>query len=140
MINLLSAKGSLYWITRADVLWTVFFFFCFIWLFASIYAIYNAKDTLDWSRTERTMWDHSKEELAAEVRKTKRLAIFSVIAFFSNVILVVLTPTTNDLLLIYGGGEVLEYLQGNDKVKELPDKTVEMLDQWLDKQLEKEKK
>lgn len=51
-------------------------------------------------------------------------------------------PDTKDALLIYGLGSVKEYVESNDKVKELPDKAIEVLDKYLDninKDVNKEK-
>ena len=36
------------------------------------------------------------------------------------------------MLLIYGLGPAIDYIQDNEKVKELPDKCVEALSKWVD--------
>lgn len=46
--------------------------------------------------------------------------------------ILILTPTKKDLLLIYGLGPTVDYIQDNEKVKELPDKCVEALSKWVD--------
>lgn len=49
-----------------------------------------------------------------------------------SLITVMFTPTKEDLLLIYGLGPTMDYIQDNEKVKELPDKCVEALNKWAD--------
>ena len=63
--------------------------------------------------------------------------------FIAGVILV-FTPTTKEMLLIYGVGGTIDYIKSNDTAKELPDKAVKALDKYLDeiskdKQDEKDK-
>ena len=65
-------------------------------------------------------------------RKIKKIAIPSLIVGFIMLIVVVLIPSKQDMYLIYGAGNVIDYCQDNPKVKELPDKAVEALDIWLD--------
>lgn len=36
------------------------------------------------------------------------------------------------MLLIYGVGTTLDYLQDNEKVQQLPDKCVDALDAWVE--------
>lgn len=43
-----------------------------------------------------------------------------------------LIPNRNDMLLIYGLGGTVDYVQSNDKAKQLPDKAVEALNRYLD--------
>lgn len=49
-----------------------------------------------------------------------------------SLIIVAFTPTKEDLLLIYGLGPTVDYIQNNKEVKELPDKCVEALSKWAD--------
>lgn len=49
-----------------------------------------------------------------------------------SVIGLIFIPTTKDALLIYGVGNTIEYLQGNEKARELPDKCIEALNNYID--------
>lgn len=51
--------------------------------------------------------------------------------FIAGVILV-FTPTTKEMLLIYGVGGTIDYIKSNDTAKGLPDKAVKALDKYLD--------
>ena len=65
----------------------------------------------------------------------KRLLIISCI----SLILAIFIPSKNDLYRIYGLGSMIDYIQDSDKVKELPDKTVTLINQTLNKLIEEEK-
>lgn len=60
-----------------------------------------------------------------------------VFAFFTAGALV--TPTTDDLLAIYGIGGTIDYIKSNDKAKELPDKVVDALTKYIDTVVNKDK-
>lgn len=64
--------------------------------------------------------------------KLKKITVSSAIVGFIMVIAMIFIPTKQDMYLIYGAGNVIDYCQDNPKVKELPDKAVEALDIWLD--------
>lgn len=44
----------------------------------------------------------------------------------------ILTPNKKELYLIYGAGTILDYCEGNSKVKEIPDKAIDALNRYLD--------
>ena len=71
-------------------------------------------------------------------RKVEKITVFSAIVGFILVIAMIFIPSKQDMYLIYGVGNVIDYCQDNPKVKELPDKAVEALDIWLDMVNEKE--
>lgn len=64
--------------------------------------------------------------------KVKCIRKYSFIIGAISLIIVAFTPTKEDLLLIYGLGPTIDYIQDNEKVKELPDKCVEALSKWAD--------
>lgn len=51
----------------------------------------------------------------------------------------ILLPTKKDCYIIFGIGSVVDYIQDNEDAKQLPDKTVKMLDALADKYTEEEK-
>lgn len=51
---------------------------------------------------------------------------------------IIFIPTKQDMLLIYGVGTTLDYLQDNEKVQQLPDKCVDALDAWVESLSEEE--
>lgn len=65
----------------------------------------------------------------------KRLLVISCI----SLVLAVFIPSKRDLYLMYGLGSTIDYIKDSDKVKELPDKTVTLINQTLDKLIEEGK-
>ena len=86
-----------------------------------------------------TMGTYDADEIDTIMRrKVKKITVFSAIAGFILVIAMIFIPSKQDMYLIYGAGNVIDYCQDNPKVKELPDKAVEALNTWLDMVNEKE--
>lgn len=54
------------------------------------------------------------------------------------IMLGILLPSKQDAYIIYGIGSVVDYIQENDEAKQLPDKTVKMLNALADKYTEEE--
>ena len=64
----------------------------------------------------------------------KNLMFFkrSAVTLAISVMGIIIIPTKEDMLLIYGVGATLDYLQDNEKVQQLPDKCVDALDAWVE--------
>lgn len=75
--------------------------------------------------------DDDEVEIPAST-KLKKITISSAIVGFIMLMVVIFVPSKQDIYLIYGAGNVIDYCQDNPKVKELPDKAVEALNVWLD--------
>lgn len=52
----------------------------------------------------------------------------------------VFIPTTQQAMMIYGVGTVVDYVQTNEDIKQLPDKCVQALNMWVDKCIEEQQK
>lgn len=65
----------------------------------------------------------------------KKWAIILMIAAVSFAMGAIFTPSSRDMLLIYGVGGTIEYLKDNETAKQLPDKSIEALDKLLDEYL-----
>ena len=70
--------------------------------------------------------------------KVKYIKKYGCIIGATSLIIIAFMPTKEDLLLIYGLGPTVDYIQDNEKVKELPDKCVEALNKWVDSLDDKE--
>ena len=53
-------------------------------------------------------------------------------SFCVSIFINIFTPTTNEALLIYGVGGMIDYIKSNDTAKQIPDKCVKALDKYLD--------
>ena len=47
-------------------------------------------------------------------------------------LLLVFIPTTKEVLMIYGVGGTLDYVQSNEKIQQLPDKVVDAIDLFIE--------
>ena len=71
---------------------------------------------------------------------TKKLFKPMIVVAFVCLVLGILLPTKNECYIIYGIGSFVDYIQENDDAKQLPDKTVKMLNALADQYAEDAKK
>jgi hypothetical protein len=80
-------------------------------------------------------WDDDAEEY---VKKwIKPLYSFVGIILF-NLTALVFIPTTKEAFAIYGIGGTIDYLKGSKEAQKLPDKTIKVLNVFLDKEIKEE--
>ena len=111
----------MYWITVLGNLSTLFMTMCVLFGFVT-----GCIATL-------TGLDIAMKEDEGEIKLLYKWAKRCGIAFIITSIMAVFTPSTKDLYAIYGIGGVIDYVQSNETAKQLPDKTIEALDKWLDR-------
>ena len=122
--------NEIYWITVLGSLHTVAFI---------IFAIIAGVAILCVCTLIATMVTYDTDEIdEIAKRKIKKITISSLIVGFIMLMVTIFIPSKQDMYLIYGAGNVIDYCQDNPKVKELPDKAVEALNTWLDMVKEKE--
>lgn len=114
----------LYLIESAD---TIKFIFILLLIISSIASVTILG--MLWSYTN--LEDEGFEKKSA--KKWLRNAFISNICFL---ILVLITPSTNTLYKIFGIGTVLEYAKENKDLKDIPDKTIKIINNYLDKIIE----
>lgn len=69
----------------------------------------------------------------------KYLKIFAV-TFIITLTVKAFVPSTKEALMIFGVGSTIEYLKGNEKAMQLPDKCIDALDTWVEELNKKERK
>lgn len=123
--------NELYWITRLDAicafLWIVSFLSFLllgILLFVAMISKINAENEEENCEYWNIYMQRYKECL--------RYAKIGVIVFWVSVFMNILTPTTNQALLIYGVGGTIDYIKSNNTAKQLPDKCIKALDKWVE--------
>lgn len=76
------------------------------------------------------------DDFVVEEEKRKQIsrksAISCAITFVLSVILIVFLPSKKDMYIIYGVGKTIDWVKGNDKAEQLPDKAVNALNAFLD--------
>lgn len=105
---------ELYWLTRVDGIVTLSLIVGIISIFIGVIII--AQWVMD-------------DEIPDKLKRSLNICI---ITFIISLLLAVFIPQKQDMLLIYGLGPTIDYIQDNEKVKELPDKCVEALSKWVD--------
>lgn len=111
---------EIYWITRLDSIR------CFFTVFAGLCSVIGTALFLCFVIT-------SDSEAVRKV--VKKWTIILMIAAVSFIMGAIFTPTTKDMLMIYGVDGTIEYLESNETAKQLPDKSIEALDKLLDEYL-----
>ena len=66
------------------------------------------------------------------VSNKKKPFTISIVTLVLFVLLLTFVPTTKEALLIYGVGSTIDYVNGNETIKSLPDKAINALDKYLD--------
>ena len=75
-----------------------------------------------------TSSDYREEEKVLSLKVTKKASIGILI----SIILFVFTPSQQQLLIIYGIGNTIDWIQSNNKAKQLPNVAVEALTKYLE--------
>lgn len=75
-----------------------------------------------------------------QTKYIKTIISLSVITIVIGTIGLVFTPTTKEGLLILGVGQSIDYLKSNEIVKQLPDKCINALNNWVDNFTEENKR
>lgn len=73
------------------------------------------------------------------VRILKYFKKHLLIPYIILVLLANFLPTKKELLLIYGVGSVIDFVQESPTAKQLPEKTLKCLDAWCDNFIEEQK-
>lgn len=60
------------------------------------------------------------------------------IPFAVSILCLIFVPTTNEALMIYGIGGIVDHVKGNDKAKQIPDKCIEALNEWIEQHVDNE--
>lgn len=119
--------NEIYWITRLDTANSAMWAIMMMSLIAvmAMVVIYAATDECD-----------KDDFVSRHGRKVKCCAAVCLISLLG----VVFTPTSKDMLLIYGIGGTIDYIKGNDTAKQLPDKAVQALDKLFEEYIEEDSK
>ena len=67
----------------------------------------------------------------ATVKTLKKAKNVSLAIFIPTMLFAAFVPNSKQAAIIYSVGSTIEYVQGSDKLKELPDKAVECLDKFI---------
>jgi hypothetical protein len=108
---------EIYWLTRLDVVCIVsltVFLVCTIWGIAAIII--------------------SDDSFRDAIARLKWVVVADVLAL----LILLFIPTTKDALVIYGLGTTKDWIESNEKAKEIPQKAIDALDKYLGEKSEKQ--
>lgn len=108
--------SEIYWITRLDTIQG----FCIALLTIGVACIFIA--------CLRTFCALECTEVSI-TNKFKKIGIILTVIFLP---LTMFIPGSRDAMLIFGIGPTIDYVQSNETAKQLPDKCVEALDNWVE--------
>jgi hypothetical protein len=108
--------NEIYWITRLDTIQG----FCIAILVIGVACIF-----ISIMRTIARV-DSTEPSITS---KFKWLGITLTIIFTP---LTMFVPTSKDAMLIFGIGPTIDYIQNNETAKQLPDKCIDALDNWVE--------
>lgn len=116
--------SEIYWITRLDVLQGLLT--CMAVILGSIVLCMGLF----------AVRDHDEILMCAAMRR--KILLCSSVAFVVFALGAMFTPSTKEMMLIWGLGNTVDYIQEHETVKELPDKCVKALEAWADSLIEEE--
>lgn len=77
-------------------------------------------------------WDSFSEKAKIIFKKGLKISLW---IFIPSLFLVLFLPNSKQAAIIYTAGSTIEYIQNNEKIQELPDKTVDCLNKFIDEYL-----
>ena len=126
--------NEIYWITRLDLIsgWLIGF------AVISALVTFIAIVVYIGNRSECEIYGKDADKRWAEF--SSKLFKISLPCFFTFCVSSILTPITNEAMLIYGVGTTIDYVKQNNSLQQIPDKCINALDAWVDSLTEKESK
>lgn len=109
--------NEIYWITRLDTVQG----FCIAILVIGVACIF-----ISCLRTVTSTEDITEPSVT---NKFKWVGIILTVIFLP---LVMFVPSSRDAMLIFGIGPTIDYIQNNETAKQLPDKCINALDNWVE--------
>lgn len=86
--------------------------------------------------SDGTYLDEGDRKVLSICRKGLKTSLATTVV---SILFCVFIPSKQDMLIIYGIGGTIDYIQDNDKVKELPDKVIDACDAYLESIIDKNK-
>lgn len=119
--------NEIYWLTRLD---SVQGFFITALVIGAIFTL--ACWIINMVCTDLSNSNIAKSTNDSYAKKAKWNLRWSIPLLIFGISGVCFIPTTKDALLIWGVGGSIDYLKENPTAKQLPDRLINILDQWVD--------
>lgn len=78
------------------------------------------------------MDEYDRNEFKIIPIKIKKLSKAYIVVFAISIIGTIFIPSSKEVMLMYGLGGTIDYIKSNDKAKELPNKVVDALTEYIE--------
>ena len=79
--------------------------------------------------------EYRRDVSSGTLKVLQRIKKGALLVFIPSMLLVTFMPNSKQAAIIFTAGTAIEYVQNNEKLQELPDKTVECLNKFIDEYL-----
>lgn len=117
---------TIYWITRLDGIIAVSVIISIMFFAAAVALIVYYFSEIECY----SIYDKDEDDIKT-AKRCRRAIYGSVFGMFLFMLIAVFVPTTKDAIIIYGCGSILEYIEQNDKIQEMPDRLVNITDKYI---------
>ena len=112
---------KIYWLTRLDYIQGVFLAAALIsWTVFVIYQIVKLCDTYDTEGYKKEWGIYNKVSIYVGIIAT---------------IIAVMTPSKDDMIMIYAGGKTMDYVQSDSSLSKIPEQTTTIISNYLDNRI-----
>ena len=122
--------SEIYWITRLTGLSEFFVVISILstMAIAVIMVIYLYAKNESITNT----WENDRESAKRWLEWFTPIKNWTLVIWIVSSIFAAFLPNTKEMLLIYGVGGTIDYIESNETIKQLPDKCIEALNKYLE--------
>jgi purine-cytosine permease-like protein len=122
--------SEIYWITRLTSLSEFFVVISILSTLAiaviMVIYLYVKNESIT------SKWESDREFTKKFLEWFTPIKNWTLVVWIVSIIFAAFLPNTKEMLLIYGVGGTIDYIESNETVKQLPDKCIEALNKYLD--------
>ena len=79
--------------------------------------------------------EYRREVRSGTLKVLQKIKKVALLVFIPSLLLAAFMPNSKQAAIIFTAGSAIEYVQNNEKLQELPDKTVDCLNKFIDEYL-----
>ena len=100
-----------------------------LWCFMVIFS------NIGEAEENRGISEYNRDVSSGTLKVLQKIKKGALLAFIPSLLLVSFMPNSKQAAIIFTAGSAIEYVQNNEKLQELPDKTVDCLNKFIDEYL-----
>ena len=117
---------EIYFLQRIGNIGDVFDVICILGLILGIILLFSV--LIWWFMMD----EYDRNEFNIIPTKIKKHSKAYIVAFAISIIGTIFVPSSKEVMLMYGLGGTIDYIKSNDKAKELPNKVVDALTEYIE--------